>query len=66
MNEANENLNNFQQDYTNLLSNGGNIELDSTEVPNAVLRRLIEEVKNDKENNVTAYNRLHNRHNRHR
>jgi hypothetical protein len=31
---------------------------------NAVLRRLIEEVKYESQNNISAYNRTHNRHNR--
>ena len=39
-----------------------NINIDN--VPNPVLRRLIEEVKVEKRNNVLAYNRTHNRHNR--
>jgi phage-related protein len=66
MNEANQNHNNLEEDFTNFLSDSGVVELDANDVSNAVLKRLIEEVKNDKENNVTAYNRLHNRHNRHR
>ncbi|WP_165587208.1 YhhA family cyclophane-containing RiPP [Flavobacterium sp. MEB061] len=39
-----------------------NIKIEN--IPNPVLRRLIEEVKIEKNNNVTAYNRTHNRHNR--
>ena len=66
MAESNENFNNFQDDLTNLSFDSTNVELDANEVSNIVLRRLIEEVKNEKENNVTAYNRLHNRHNRSR
>ena len=31
---------------------------------NAVLQRLIEEVKYESQNNISAYNRTHNRHNR--
>jgi hypothetical protein len=34
------------------------------EVPNAVLQRLMEEVKNDQANDMFAYDRAHNRHNR--
>jgi hypothetical protein len=64
MDEVNQNLNNTQEGYNSILSHDRNIELDSTQISNVVLKRLIEEVKNEKENNVTAYNRLHNRHNR--
>lgn len=33
-------------------------------VSNAVLNRLINEVRAESQNNVSAYNRTHNRHNR--
>lgn len=33
-------------------------------IGSAVLRRLIEEVRDDKLGKPTAYNRIHNRHNR--
>lgn len=33
-------------------------------VSNAVLKRLAEEVKYENQNNILAYNRTHNRHNR--
>lgn len=42
----------------------GKIELDASEVDSAVLKRLIEEVKEETKNGVNNYNRLHNRHNR--
>lgn len=35
-----------------------------TKVSNSVLQRLMQEVKNDAINNISAYNRTHNRHNR--
>jgi hypothetical protein len=38
--------------------------LDASKVDNAVLKRLIEEIKVDKDNRLNAYNRTHNRHNR--
>ncbi len=38
--------------------------LDASQVDNAVLRRLIEEIKVEKDNTLNAYNRTHNRHNR--
>jgi len=34
------------------------------EVPNAVLQRLMAEVKNDQANDMFSYDRAHNRHNR--
>lgn len=47
-------------------SNPDVIAVDAAQVPNAVLQRLIEEVRHDRQNNITAYNRMHNRHNRSR
>lgn len=38
--------------------------LDVSGIKSAVLLRIIEEVRNDKRSGVTAYDRLHNRHNR--
>jgi len=40
------------------------LSLDAGAIDNVVLKRLIEEVQFDKENNINAYNRTHNRHNR--
>lgn len=40
------------------------LSIDAKQIPNAVLQRLIAEVKHDRENNIFAYNRTHNRHNR--
>lgn len=40
------------------------IVIEADKVENSVLKRLIEEVRFDNENRVTAYNRTHNRHNR--
>jgi hypothetical protein len=42
------------------------IKVDASQVPNAVLQRLIEEVRHDRQSNIAAYNRMHNRHNRSR
>lgn len=42
------------------------ISIDASKIENSVLQRLLEEVKCESQNNVTAYNRLHNRHNRSR
>ncbi len=38
--------------------------LDPKKIPSAVLRRLIEEVRAEKIESATTYNRTHNRHNR--
>ena len=38
--------------------------IDASEISNAVLKRLIEEVQYESQNNISAYNRSHNRHNR--
>lgn len=40
------------------------ISIDAANVPNAVLKRLIEEVRHDHNEGIYAYNRTHNRHNR--
>lgn len=38
--------------------------VEAGQMPNSVLQRLMEEVKNDNVNNMFAYDRAHNRHNR--
>ena len=45
-------------------TNSNTTSVNINEVPNAVLQRLIKEVEYDKKNNVLAYDRVHNRHNR--
>ena len=40
------------------------IIMDVTQMPDIVLKRLMEEVKNDNANQMFAYDRAHNRHNR--
>lgn len=40
------------------------ISIDANKIQNSVLQRLIDEVKCESQNNISAYNRLHNRHNR--
>jgi hypothetical protein len=40
------------------------VSVEVSKVSNAVLKRLIEEVKYESQNNISAYNRTHNRHNR--
>jgi len=44
--------------------NQANNVMNVNEVPNAVLQRLMAEVKNDQANDMFAYDRAHNRHNR--
>jgi len=46
------------------MSDRQEISIDASTIPSAVLRRLIEEVRYEKANNINAYNRTHNRHNR--
>ncbi len=41
-----------------------NVVVEAGKVPSAVLQRLMEEVKNEKANDIFAYDRAHNRHNR--
>lgn len=48
----------------NTLSSSNAASVDIKEIPNTVLQRLIKEVHYDKKNNITAYDRVHNRHNR--
>ncbi len=48
----------------NVSVKSNSVSVDVNKMPNAVLRRLINEVKFENQNNITAYNRTHNRHNR--
>ncbi len=48
------------------ISTSKTISIDASKVQSSVLQRLIEEVKYEDRNNIAAYNRLHNRHNRSR
>ena len=47
-----------------LLVNSKTMSIEPSEMLNAVLKRLIEEVKYESQNNILAYDRAHNRHNR--
>lgn len=49
---------------TNATVNNDHIIVEVSKVPNLVLQRLMEEVKNDQANDMFAYDRAHNRHNR--
>ena len=53
-----------RQDETPLEVDSEQAILDAEKIPNALLRRLIEEVRTEKLEPATAYNRTHNRHNR--
>ena len=47
-----------------LETDSGHAILDADKISSAVLRRLVEEVRTEKLEPATAYNRTHNRHNR--
>ena len=53
-----------RQDDAPLEVESGQEILEAEEIPSAVLRRLAEEVRTEKLEPATAYNRTHNRHNR--
>ena len=45
-------------------ANSDDLVIDVREISNPVLKRLVEEVRQEKTNSLTNYNRTHNRHNR--
>lgn len=51
-------------DIQNTEPNVATLSVNAGNVDSAVLKRLIEEVQFEQANNVNAYNRTHNRHNR--
>lgn len=51
-------------DKSPLESDSGPAIVDVEEIPSAVLKRLIKEVRAETLDSATAYNRVHNRHNR--
>lgn len=61
-------LNNIPDSETKVegAANGEVMSIDVSKIQNSVLQRLIQEVKVESRNNISAYNRLHNRHNRSR
>jgi len=63
MNQANSVANNVI-DKENLVAGPKSMSMDASELSNVVLRRLMEEVKFENQNNILAYDRAHNRHNR--
>jgi len=48
----------------NAKENAKSICIDPTKMDNSVLKRLIEEIDFERQNQVNSYNRTHNRHNR--
>lgn len=48
----------------NATVNNDHIVVEASKMPSSVLQRLMEEVKNDQANDMFAYDRAHNRHNR--
>ncbi|MFM9951818.1 MAG: YhhA family cyclophane-containing RiPP [Saprospiraceae bacterium] len=53
-----------QNEQKDVSVNPNSLGIDVSKIPNVVLQRLIEEVRHERLNDVTAYNRTHNRHNR--
>ena len=56
--------NQSRYDETQLELDSGQVIFDAEEISSVVLKRLIEEVRTEKLEPATAYNRVHNRHNR--
>ena len=53
------------QEEVNLISTQpAQVIIEANQMPDTVLKRLMEEVKNDSVNQMFAYDRAHNRHNR--
>ncbi|MGI8582547.1 MAG: YhhA family cyclophane-containing RiPP [Chitinophagaceae bacterium] len=55
-------VNEIKTDDISSTSNPLNFE--ANKISSSVLKRLIEEVKYDSQNNISVYNRTHSRHNR--
>jgi hypothetical protein len=53
-------INNRQENKSTAKS----ISIDANKIDNAVLKRLINEIDFDRQSQINAYNRTHNRHNR--
>ncbi|CAN5892403.1 hypothetical protein BH11BAC7_BH11BAC7_21760 [soil metagenome] len=54
----------LNNDQNNFSESSDSLGIEVNNIPNAVLQRLIEEVKYESQNNISAYNRTHSRHNR--
>ncbi len=64
MNQDTNMIINSIEEGNTLVHSSSPISVDAKKLPNALLQRLIEEVKYDSQNNISAYNRTHSRHNR--
>ena len=53
-----------QEQYNVIDTQSAQVIIAADQMPNTVLRRLMEEVRNDSVNPMFAYDRAHNRHNR--
>jgi hypothetical protein len=62
MKQSSQTINDQKQE--NIPAQSHPVSIDATKVSNAVLKRLVEEVRYENQNNISAYNRTHNRHNR--
>lgn len=62
--EQHTNLNNSVLGLNSVSTKSKPVTVEVEQVPNAVLKRLMDEVKFESQNNILAYNRTHNRHNR--
>lgn len=54
----------FQEEVVAISAEVAPISMEANQMSDAVLKRLMEEVKNDSVNPMFAYDRAHNRHNR--
>lgn len=57
-------LNNNKSIERKISNDSNTLSVDTSKVSNIVLRRLIDEVRYENHNNILAYDRAHNRHNR--
>lgn len=53
-----------QEEVNDISTKPTQVIFEANQMPDTVLRRLMEEVKNDNANQMFAYDRAHNRHNR--
>jgi len=53
-----------QEEVNEISTKPTQVIFEANQMPDVVLRRLMDEVKNDKANHMFAYDRAHNRHNR--
>jgi len=53
-----------QEEVNEISTKPTQVIFEADQMPDTVLKRLMEEVKNDNANQMFAYDRAHNRHNR--